>query len=780
MEEAIAKFHDVDLVKVTILEKPPKITLPAGNSPYRTYSILYGVTLEREEGDVGERSRHYYKQSIALLPDNTWTFQPRAAGNPSPKTPASLSKALQAEILEQKAYVSFSPVSYKEISGITYKKKKGSTRDREIYEVNYKLRGVKQKSIEVVRTRGEGNDWNYAPEAYDPFAELHDSLLKRILTALQSVRQEIDAMETMREKIYDHSPGSFYRTVYAEENVVRREISAQRNEFPSLLLDLEYLKGDSRLSVELRSRITSWVEPDHLKAIGLDDAALDQLTDEFHNAFWNSRVLPAGLDPKERRLGQFEADLQAVKTFAGLLQEYRRKITEAASLTALRALSQQFPVKPGAVFNFVDPQTVDPRPRLAAGIRQAEDFLRQAKDSVSPEDPVEAVNRIASRLYTSFDIDEDGALTGWDLALIDYGRRVYAENPGAFGDSTQKIFSDASIWRNFTDGLKRYLTAGDAAKRLGSLEALWHRRGAYDFNPVLKQSILPFLVPATLEVSLAADRDRWNFALATLVTVLREEGHIETYDARVRDYITRHAQRLRLETDEEFAQRVDQLVTLWTKFRVLVNYSSESFPGHSDDTLQRLLIVNHQKFLHRISSLMEGEAPPYIRRALKMIQFYSGLIGAGAEAQPNGFISLPALPVKEVIHEIAHVEAWDYSWHTPPGFGALWAASSDPEDFVSPYGRTKAVEEWAELVSYYTRDSHKFLKRALDRAAAGKPLLLEKFLVFDQFYPRLPDELVTYEVDEETGAVTKGSLPIQRDTNGRITQITFEGRTYNV
>jgi parallel beta-helix repeat protein len=99
--------------------------------------------------------------------------------------------------------------------------------------------------------------------------------------------------------------------------------------------------------------------------------------------------------------------------------------------------------------------------------------------------------------------------------------------------------------------------------------------------------------------------------------------------------------------------------------------------------------------------------------------------------------------IRVVFHEVAHVAHFKlFSPQQLSEWSQLHRASgSDPENYIGtvlpdgmPYGRTNEFEDFATVMEEYTADTIAALAIARERAARGKPVLLDKFRFLVQLF----------------------------------------------
>ncbi len=397
------------------------------------------------------------------------------------------------------------------------------------------------------------------------------------------------------------------------------------------------------------------------------------------------------------------------------------------------------------------------------------------------EDPVKFVNDIATKLYTSFDVNGDKILDLKDLDQIDKAKQKFSEIGAAqFSVSTQKVFKN---WTDYTSYLKKYLKAFTPVAKLNLLDGLWQDREWF-LNPVLKNSISSFLVDETLKVSLKAGAGTpgyqpiYNLSLAMFVRIAKRENRKDWLDNFRTHYLVRSMKKFSGETASQYEQRKKLVFEIWDKYQVLVYHSLKSFPSGATSAD----FSSHNLYLKQIKNLIEGMATPYIQKFLDVVSinpsnnrgdgFFAGVVMIKPLGDPGTFV-----------HEFTHLTTHQLGFlnQVPPGYGTLFVESA-PEDLISGYvGVGQAgYEDLAELGRVVAEDTLKFLTDALTKAVAGKSVLLEKFLSLYAIFPQDPGHLTSYKIDPKTGQVTRGKIPIKRDGKDRITELTLNNQTYHL
>ncbi|MEI8345726.1 MAG: hypothetical protein WCG06_06610, partial [Candidatus Omnitrophota bacterium] len=158
----------------------------------------------------------------------------------------------------------------------------------------------------------------------------------------------------------------------------------------------------------------------------------------------------------------------------------------------------------------------------------------------------------------------------------------------------------------------------------------------------------------------------------------------------------------------------------------------------------------------------------------------------------NGLIRANWLSV--LSHEIAHVyhretqEVPDFVTF----FKKLHDLSGDENNFVSPYARTHATEDFAEVASQIVEDFDVLLTKGLERFQNREPLFLEKMLyvMSHMFVEERNGKMVLLKSRREfmplptttdytdMRYVLDGILPAEKDNSGRITRLDYNGFSY--
>ncbi len=739
-EEAVA-----DLLKVEPSDVIVYLKKPSTNGAKFSYQVF------KEDG--GKIFASYHEQMIVQLPDKTWTFQPKSTSVfLLPSTPP-LKDELRAQVAEIEARLtetSFNNINIKNYSLVV---NESVPNQREVYKVSYRKAGeTKDSSIKVVRkNNSRPAEWFYEVSS-DSVSAKSRPLLKKIDEALKSVpRDEMQRMERAPAGLNLAAYAAFWKSLYIANNTV----------FQFFVKELQALENNPNLPADTQIKIAAY-NSDGLAERHLDEASLSERIKEHIAANRAALILPESLDPQKRTIGQLEADLASMRKYRKDLSSYRNKVAQATTIAALQEWAGQFPVKtqPDPPLYFSN--------SLVTEMWNAEQVLEEAEDRLNPEDPVTFVNRIASSLFTTFDMNGDGSVTARDVRDIRRARDKFSKNPSlSFSDQAREIFG--RVGTDFTWQLIQYFANTDPKAQYQILDSIWSARQAFGFNPIVKQSILSFLVDETYKISLKPGNGR---LVINIISVAKMEKRPELFP-RIREFILQTLTKYFGEDQNLFLKRKSMVLKFWDELGILIDYSRASSPPN---------LAEHFKYLNRIYSLLTQpvyqKALPSIKK-LDMIAFSTLFKGIYGSAGNNNVILSFTAPLRTFIHEIMHMDASiQFGIFAPRGFDVI-SDEGQPDDFLFIIKPAPSHEEWAEVMTRYIMGSLGLLGDALARALKGRTNLLEKILfMLDAAYPKDPGQITTYTMSAEA-QITKGTLPIRRDpATEKISELTFNHRTY--
>ncbi len=625
----------------------------------------------------------------------------------------------------------------------------------------------------------------------DDFTKAQNALLKRVEDASQDMQDKRGKMKTALD--------AFTPLVTAQLNPIEQAIQSKRTTFGSLLQQLAASLTQPGISATIKAQINAFMSPQNLKDQGLDDAGLDQKTQEFLSAKRAASVMPAGLDSKQRTLAQLEADYKLAGEFLTALTHIRLMIEQAKTKETFDQLDRDFPVLGQIVITPINPDSLDPRGRLEAGIGEANALLNWIQN------PANFVKQVAADVKdNSFDINHNGQLDKQDLGLYDGAlAEYYRIGPGSFDASFRGIFP----LTDFTNQLRTYFNYATAAEKLGWLHGAWSlRRGA--MNPVWKNSIFPFFADQTLKMSLKAAQEAGGnvprdlaWPMAELVSAVKKEGRGNEWFSKIGDYLQKTLLQRPDEPSSRFEARKQVAAELWEKNRMLVHFLKQSNCHNKDCTGGFIDSTMEVAILKRIQQLIKEKVVPDLEN-LDVLMFYHDNGGFGGENMP--YVVQMFMDdwnaVKIFTHESGHV--FGYTQMEVPGApGDFVVAYNESEHSVSAqppnvmfsangmfsgYGGdgTKPHEDFAEGIQLWAANTQQLIGRAIARfQTTGKIDLLEKTMILAKLYHKAHQDpvnaLVTYQTDQYTAAVTKTNLPAAWNTNGQIAQLTLNGKTYS-
>lgn len=632
-------------------------------------------------------------------------------------------------------------------------------------------------------------------EAKNSVYELVQSLLKKVDEALKPLEEtEIYQMRAALHWVKNHDDQivSWHRGFLLNE----------KEDFYSILKELRALKDNtglfSRLPLEVQDLIKTFVDPDRLLRGQLDETSLNRRIEDWLSAERASQKLLTAGATRGLTIAQFEADYEAFMEFKNALSNYRNQVEQVTTHEALEQLKDQFPVRSRVVVN---PPVIPVRPSGFLGLSDfipnellsrwevwdAEGLLELAEDLLDPlaSDPWQYVEQITSQLQQGLDVTGDGILTTLDLRKIQLASRKYKKysqnGDGTFSELAKNLFGTeekrGAVGAMVRDA-RKYLTSTDSRWKEEFWLGFWGTLEWNHLSPLMLQHYISFVATETLKMAMETGKGK---LLGTLSRFAKDKNQPELFPG-IRLFLEKGMKPADGEPEDHFLKRRDMALKFWDTFRIFLDYSKPDSLG--------LLDGGHLHYLDQIYNLISQpvyqKAWPAILK-LDVIQFTTSVAGKGFGGKLNIFISNPVARVYVIIHEDAHIEAYNrfgIKMH-PPGFDIVFNEGK-PGDFLYGGHRNSPLEEWAAVVQNYFMDSEKLLKRSLSQAVVvNQPLetkiLLEKVLfMLDICFPKDSDRVVTFKTDEETGQMTEGNLSIQRNAQGKISQLIFKGKTYNL
>ena len=210
------------------------------------------------------------------------------------------------------------------------------------------------------------------------------------------------------------------------------------------------------------------------------------------------------------------------------------------------------------------------------------------------------------------------------------------------------------------------------------------------------------------------------------------------------------------ETVEHFEQRKTDLLTLWRDYGVFI-LEDENMLGYdlNRSVVQNLTVLfsvylNHPDYLRELNVFWLYGKPSAAGGGFGLtggVSLNINIINPIAvENLKNGLVG--PLCVSYLLHEIGHIiHKSGAVANVDDVFRDLYDRSGSGE-FVSDYGATRYVEDFAETVSQWWVDSRGLLTRAKDLAAQGKTMLLEKVMFVANLFRDENGQLIGYLTDQ--------------------------------
>lgn len=631
-------------------------------------------------------------------------------------------------------------------------------------------------------------------EAKNPVYELVQSLLKKVDEALKPLEEtEIYQMQAALrwvERSIDSKVVSQIRSVLLNT----------KEDFHAVLKELQDLKDNTelflRLPLEVQSLIKTFVDPDRLIREQLDEATLNKRIEDYLSAWRASQKLLTAGPTRGSAVAQFEADYEAFMEFKNALSNYRAQVAKATTREGLEQLKSQFPVRSRVVVNLpVIPDWPEASLDLFGFISNellkkwevgdAEGLLELAEDLLDPltSDPIRYVEQIADQLQKGLDVTEDGILTTLDprkisRAVRNYDKYKQRHGDGAFSEMAQNLFGTldkrGALGAMVRD-LRKYLTSTDPGWKQGFQFGFWDTLEWNHLSPLMLQHYISFVSIETLKMAMETGNGK---LLGTLARFAKDKNQPELFSG-IRLFLEKGMKPVSGEPEDHFLKRREMALKFWDTFRIFLDYSEGRgslgfFSG------------SHLHYLDQIYTLISQPVyqkfwPAILK--LDVIRFSTSVLGKGYGGELNILILNPVAIVAAIFHEDAHVDAQNRFgiYMYPPGFDTV-SNEGKPGDFLYGKNLKPPSEEWAAVVEEYFMDSENLLKGSLSRAVdpQGSKILLEKVLfILDTCFPIDSSRLVTFKTDD-AGQMIEGSLSIQRNTQGKISQLVFGGKTYNL